>query len=313
MGGTSSDSAYSIAVDGSGNSYITGNSYLDSWGSPIVGHAGKQDVFVLKLNTAGARQWNTFMGSSEHDFGKGIAVDAAGNSYITGYSAGSWGTSPISSYTGSGQYDIMVAELSSSGARQWNTFLGTASSDIGNTIAVNSGGSSIFVAGSSDKDPIVSAWGTPVDAHAGSEDGFVAKLNGSGALQWNTYMGAGGYDGAQGVALDLDGNVYVSGGGEGTWGSPTKPPAGNNDAFAVKLDGTNGARLWNTFHGTPNSDYAHSIAADSEGSAYITGETFFPLGTHDSDATGFAVKLGIDEGCSFFIIPANNGMTAICM
>jgi hypothetical protein len=95
MGGSSNDRGYDIALDQGGNVYITGSSYTTTtWGSPINPPAGEQDGFVVKLDSDGARQWNTFLGSAEFDDGYGIAVDGSGNVYVVGTSRATWG-SPI--------------------------------------------------------------------------------------------------------------------------------------------------------------------------------------------------------------------------
>ena len=124
-----------IAVDGSGNVYVTGYSYA-TWNgpagqNPLHAYSGGYDIFVLKLNSSGAYQWHTFYGSSGDDSGHGIAVDGSGNVYVTGYSDATWngpaGQNPLHAY--SGGYDIFVLKLNSSGAYQWHTFYGSSSDD----------------------------------------------------------------------------------------------------------------------------------------------------------------------------------------
>jgi len=88
-GGEYDDIGRGIAVDGSGNPYITGYSYI-TWGTPLHAHHKEKDIAVLKLNANGAHQWHTFYGSDSNDIGAGIAVDGSGNAYITGVSAATW-------------------------------------------------------------------------------------------------------------------------------------------------------------------------------------------------------------------------------
>lgn len=95
----------------------------------------------------------------------------------------------------------------------WNTFMGTTAYDDGLAIAVDSSGN-VYVAGRSE-----SSWGSPVNAHAGAGDAFVAKLNSNGELQWNTFMGSSSYDLGLAVAVDTSGYVYVAGKSGATWGS----------------------------------------------------------------------------------------------
>ena len=130
----------------------------------------------------------------------------------------------------------------------WNTFLGAGGAyqnDYGQAIAVDGSGN-VYVAGHSN-----ATWGSPVRAYSGSGyDAFVAKLNSSGSLTWNTFLGGnGGEDQANGIAVDGSGNVYVTGWSVATWGSPvTAFGGGSSDAFVAKLS-SSGSLTWNTFVG----------------------------------------------------------------
>ncbi|MEW5940339.1 MAG: SBBP repeat-containing protein, partial [Chloroflexota bacterium] len=171
--------------------------------------------------------WNTFGGSSSYDLGRDIAVDSAGNSYVTGHSDAMWGA-PINAYAGSA--DVIVAKFNSSGALVWNTFLGSSADDVGLGIAVDSAGNA-YVTGYSD-----ATWGAPINAFAGVPDAFVARLDSSGALVWNTFLGSSNYDISYGIAVNSTGNAYVTGYSDTTWGAPINAFAGNGDAFVARLD-----------------------------------------------------------------------------
>ena len=132
-GSSGDDYGYGIAVDGSGNVYVTGNSdatWNGPWKIPLHAHSGGYDIFVLKLNSSGAYQWHTFYGSSRYDYGYGIAIDGSGNVYVTGYSlqpgrpADRTRSMPTAEAT-----DIFVLKLNSSGAYQWHTFYGSSGDD----------------------------------------------------------------------------------------------------------------------------------------------------------------------------------------
>ncbi|MDG2307686.1 MAG: DUF1566 domain-containing protein [Candidatus Binatia bacterium] len=111
----------------------------------------------------------------------------------------------------------------------WNTFLGGSGFDGALAIAVDASGN-VYVGGYSE-----ATWGSPVRAYSGDGDGFAAKLDASGTLLWNTFLGGSGYDTASAIAMDASGSVYVGGNSHATWGSPERAYSGDGDAFAAKL------------------------------------------------------------------------------
>lgn len=268
IGSANTDDGKAIAVDGAGNVYTAGDSDTP-WGTPVNPHAGagQVDAFLAQLDSSGARQWHTFLGSATWDEARAIAVDGNGNLYVAGGSDATWGA-PINSHAG-GSADAFVAQLNSSGIVQWNTFLGGTDTDYGNGIAVDGAGG-VYVAGSSD-----GAWGSPVNPYAGGWDAFVAKLNSSGALQWNTFLGSGDLDEGNAIAVDSNGDAYVAGTAGATWGTPIDSDAGAHDAFAAKLDDS-GALQWHTFMGSALDDAGNAIAAYSDWDVYVAGTSAAP-------------------------------------
>jgi hypothetical protein len=306
LGSTALDKSNAIAVDGSGNVYITGYSAA-TWGSPLNAHAGAEDAFVAKLDSDGILLWNTFLGSKDVDFwkedeGNAIAVDPSGNVYVVGSSTAAWGR-PINAHAGGvdtyGRQltDAFVAKLNSDGVLQWNTFLGSTARDEGNGIAVDDDGD-VYVVGSSD-----ASWRSPLNAHGGGKDAFVAKLDSNGVLQWNTFFGST-YMGpywtsavSEGNAIAVDGNrnVYMAGTRHGQILGMSFVD-NEHSAFVVKLN-SNGALQWNTFLHQTNTSYnptdqrnfGNAIAVDSSGNVYVAGRRG---GTyHDSLSAAYVAKL----------------------
>ena len=237
FGGTSYDVGYGIAVDSSGNSYITGyfTGTVDFGGGDVTA-AGSGDIFVLKLNSDGTFQWVKTYGGTLYDVGLGIAVDSSGNSYITGYFRGTvdFGGGDV---TAAGIYDIFVLKLNSSGTFQWVKTYGGTSSD-GDGIAVDSSGNSYitgFFRGTVD-------FGGGDVTSAGSEDIFVLKLNSSGTFQWVKTFGGTSTDYGNDIAVDSSGNSYITGYFEGTvdFGGGDVTSAGGADFFVLKLNSSGG-------------------------------------------------------------------------
>jgi len=146
---------------------------------------------------------------------------------LTGASQATWG-SPLNLHSGGGT-DVFVLKLNSSGAYQWHTFYGSSNNDAGYAIAADAGGN-IYLTGSS------YAVGVPLNAHSGSLDIFVFKLDGSGEYQWHTFYGSSSGDAGQDIALDGNGNIHVAGYSLSTWGSPIDAYVGNVDIAVLKLN-----------------------------------------------------------------------------
>ncbi len=299
LGGSNDDYGYGIAVDGSGNAYITGETA--SWMNfPITSGAyqlsmnGFNAAFVSELNSTGsALVYSTFLGGSVIDYGTGIAVDASGNSYVTGYASSTdFPTTPgayQTTYHSNGwpNYNAFVSKLnpSANGAASlvYSTYLGGSGSDRGIGIAVDGSGNA-YVTGTTSSTDFPT---TPSAYQTISGGGFVSKLNpsasGAASLVYSTYLGgSGSYTIA--IAVDGSGNAYITG---DTYGSiPITPGAyqttfgggfGNADAFVSKLNpsASGGASLvYSTYLGGSGDDHGKGIAVDGSGNAYVTGYTY---------------------------------------
>ncbi len=225
LGGSNYDSAQSLSLDSSGNIYVAGNSNA-SWGTPLNAHSGSTDIVVAKLDTAGILQWHTFLGGADYDSAQSLSLDSNDNLYVAGSSYASWG-SPENAH--SGNRDIVVAKLDTTGALQWHTFLGGSSHDVAQSLSLDSN-DNLYVAGIS-----YVSWGSPLNAHSGGSDIVVAKLDITGTLQWHTFLGGSSYDYAQSLSLDSNDNLYVAGRSDVSWGTPLNAHSGGSDIVVAKL------------------------------------------------------------------------------
>lgn len=273
----------SLAVDGSGNSYVAGSSDA-SWGAPARAFSGGTDGFCAKFGPDGAPVWNTFLGGGGFDAATGLAADASGV-YVSGYSDASWGV-PVRAHAGGD--DAFAVKLDGGGALLWSTFLGGAGNDAGNGIAVESGGI-VHVAGAGD-----ASWGAPVRPFTGASDAFVAEVDASGALTWHTFLGGAGEDRALAIAVDGAGNAFVGGAGDATWGAPLRAHGPGFDGFAARLDGA-GVLVWHTFLGGAGGDDIRGIAVDGAGNVLLAGGSDAawgaPLRPYGTGLDGFVAKL----------------------
>jgi len=216
LGGSSGDYGRGIAVDGSGNAYVTGRT--ESTGFPTANayddsHNGSSDAFVTKLNASGTSlSYSTFLGGTGGDAGWGIAVDGSENTYVAGYTSGGFPTHNAYDDSYNGNADVFVTKLTASGdALSYSTYLGGSNHDEGWAIAVDGSGNAYITGYTNSTDfPTANAYD---NSHNGGWDVSVTKLTASGsALSYSTYLGGGANDyGGYSIAVDSSGNAYVMG------------------------------------------------------------------------------------------------------
>ena len=253
--GTSVDEkGYGIAVDSSGNVYVTGYTEGDLVGNT---NAGDWDIFIAKYDTNGTKQWAKLLGTSGGDGGYGIVVDSSGNVYVTGHTKGDLDGNP-----NAGDRDIFIAKYDTNGTKQWTKLLGTSGNEKGYGIVVDSSGN-VYITGYTTGD-------LHGNTNAGLYDIFVTKYDPSGTKQWTKLLGTSGNEKGEGIVVDSSGNVYVTGYTTGDLDGNTN--AGNWDIFIAKYD-TNGTKQWTKLLGTSSIDYGLGITADSSSNVYVTGYT----------------------------------------
>ncbi len=297
LGGTAEDDAYAIAIDGSGNAYVTGQTKSTNFptvtGAYHATNSGSFDIFVSKIAANGSSLvYSTYIGGSGDDSGNAIAVDGSGNAFVAGGTTSSTNfptTGAFQATFGGGSVDAFVLELASSGGSLiFSTYLGGTGDDVANGVAVDTTG--VYVVGSASTNfPLQGAFQGTLN---GSSNAFVTKLNTSGSsLAYSTYLG-GPNDFAAAVAVNSS-NAYVT----GATSTPTfpktngvvQPSCGSNgtcdgglqDAFVTVFNSSGAALVYSTFLGGEGKDQGLGIAVDSSGDAYVTGLTqsslHFPL------------------------------------
>ncbi len=324
FGGSAGETAYAVALDAAGNVYLTGqtfskaistNTAFATTGAFQTNFAGGKlagDAFVFKLDAvSGNPAYITYLGGSADDGAFGIAVDPAGNAYLTGFTDSSnfpttasalykhiGGT--YSSSFGSYPVDAFVTELDSSGSSLvYSTYLGGSSMDSGMAIAVDATGdayvtgytySSNFPAFHAVQSKLACSNTIYFNANA-----FITKIGPGGSnLVFSTYFGGTNFDQGKGIAVDTNGYIYVTGFTASTNFPTTNyvlQMIGNDmvdghilnrntnkdrvnlsyDGFVSKFDPTGTNLVYSTFLGSTNNDVANAIAVDNTGAAYVTG------------------------------------------
>ncbi|MBN2492238.1 MAG: SBBP repeat-containing protein [Planctomycetes bacterium] len=328
LGGSGMDAGYRIAVDGAGNAYVTGFTGSTAQTFPVtVGpdltHNGGSDAFVAKVNAAGtALLYCGYVGGSGGEYGSSIAVDAAGNAYLAGYTTSTEQTFPVAvgpdlTYNGSTFGDTFVAKVNAAGtALLYCGYVGGSSTDYGSGIAVDGAGNAYvtgYTVSTAQTFPVTV--GPDLTYNGGSHDAFVAKVNAAGTtLLYCGYLGGNGDECGLGIAVDTAGNAYVTGYTGST--AQTFPVAvgpdltfnGGLDAFVAKVNAAGTALLYCGYLGGSGDDYGCGIAVDAAGNAYLAGYT-------DSTAQTFPVAVGPDltyNGvCDAFMTKVNAAGTAL--
>jgi hypothetical protein len=318
LGGNGGDQARAIAIDPSGNAYVTG--FTGSTNFPTAnafqaaqGAGNSQDIFVTKLNALGnTLVYSTYLGGDGAlEFGEGIAVDSAGIAYLTGCTDSSNfpRVNPIQdAHAGGG--DVFITKLNALGnTLVYSTYLGGSAFDLAEGIAVDSAGVAVITGDTASTTNFPTA--NPIQAaHAGGgRDPFVTKVNAAGnALIYSTYLGGSGDDQGESVAVDSAGNAYVTGTTDST-NFPTanalQPTNGGTsifqDAFVTKINATGSALVYSTYLGGAGGEVGHGIAVDSAGNAYVTGGS----GSNNTFPTANAIQCARAGGSDVFVTKIN--------
>lgn len=289
FGGYGADGANSLAIDGGLNAYLVG--YTTSADFPTLSayqasFSGNTDIMVAKFASSGsALLFSTYLGGSGQDNGTAIFANAQGFAYLSGYAAsGDFPTANSFQPSLGGGRDAVICCLSSSGTSViFSTYLGGSSNDCANDISLDST-ENLYIVGTthSSNFPVQYAYdstGPSQDLRAYA-DAFVAKFDPAGSyLCYSTYLGTGGINEGNGVAVGSDGSAFVAGDTNNSSFpvinayQPTK--AGSNfDGFVTRLDSSGSSLVFSTYLGGDRwGDQCLGIAVHSDGRVLVTGFT----------------------------------------
>jgi hypothetical protein len=272
---------------------------------------GDFDAFLFVVSATGNSViYSTYLGGSNEDGGNGVAVDANQNAYITGLTySPDFPVAGAYQAANGGNGDAFVTKINTkSGSLSYSTFFGGANLDQGNAIAVDGNGNA-YVTGTTNSPGLPS-----LSPYGGQGDAFVAKFNpsasGTASLIYFTYLGGSLADSGNGIAVDSTGNAYITGSTVSiefpVAGAvfQTQYGGGNADAFVTKLDPTGATVIYSSYLGGSNTEIGYGIAVDTDGSAYVAGQTCsqdFPLAnpeqpTYGGNCDAFASKVSILDG-----------------
>lgn len=294
MGGTNNDYSKSIAIDGTGNVYLTGYfsgtaDFDPSASTQNITSAANEDIFLAKYDASGNYIFAKTIGGGLNDQGISIILDGSANVYITGSFEGTADFDPgagIQNLISAGSQDIFFAKYDLSGNYVYANRIGGTSVDAGSSISVDGSGN-VFITGffqfTADFDP---GAGTVNLTSAGLHDIFLAKYDVSGNYVYALKMGGTSSDISNSIAIDGTGNAYITGYFNSTAdfdpgaGTANLTSAGQFDIFFAKYDAS-GNYVYAKGIGGTTSDVGNSIAVDGSGNVYLTG--YYSSSTVDFD------------------------------
>ena len=252
-GASDYDAARAVCADASGIAYVAGDTVGGMDGqSPL----GGRDLFLSAFNTQGARLWSRVWGAKTNDYALGVASDASGFVYVVGYTYGSF-----DGEVNPGGEEALLTKYGTDGQRQWSRLWGSGSAEHAHGVAPTADGV-IYVAGHT-------AGAFDGELNAGAADAFLSRFTEDGVREWSRIWGSSKSDYVNGLAVDNEGNIYVTGYAYGAFDEQTT--LGGCDAFLsrFKADGT---REWTRFWGSASNDIPVGIAIAGT-AIYVAGYT----------------------------------------
>ncbi|MFW9990808.1 MAG: SBBP repeat-containing protein [Candidatus Odinarchaeota archaeon] len=296
IGGTNQDCSSGIAVASNGHAYVTGWTYstdfptsANAYDQTGDGSTGVCDVFFCVLSAGGnLLLYSTYVSGTSYDAARRIAVDSAGDAYITGETVSTNFPNTTNAFQDDkGDVDGFVLKLSpdanGSDDLLYSTYIGGSSFDSCTDVAIDSSGNA-YVSGYTNSADFPTTVNAYQENKRGGYDGFVLKLspggNGVNDLLYSTYIGGSNDDQGRSIAVDSDGNAYVTGGTKSidfdvlnAYNSTGDGSTATNDAFVCKLPPGGNTLLYSTYIAGSSGDYGTGIAVDAAGCVYIIGET----------------------------------------
>ncbi|HUW56747.1 MAG TPA: PKD domain-containing protein [Planctomycetota bacterium] len=296
LGGSSEDYGWGIAADSTGAALVAAHAWSEDFdGAGNMHHGGLSDAVAVKVSADGVPIWAKYLGGSSSEHGMGIAVDASDNVYLGIETVSDDFEGRINDYRGG--WDTLAAKLNPNGELEWVTYVGGSLDDVCYGIAVD-GMDDILLTGHTNSTDFS---GAPAGGYHGGVDGFVAKVDPVGELQWATYLGGSAWDGGGAIDADEMGNIVVALQTRSSdfYGKANEYHGGFSDGMVAKVS-PDGLLEWALYLGGAGMDSARGIAFDFSGNILTGGRTDSALfeGAINSPYGGtdaFLAKIGADN------------------
>ena len=276
FGTVEDDIATGIKIDSNGDLILAGYS---TTGFDSNTSNGLHDIIAFKISsTTGTLIWSEQFGSGAKDIANDLVLDGADNIYIVGYSEGD-----IDGIASAGSTDTFISKLNSSGTIQWTKKIGTTATDEATSIAIDSG-NNLYISGNT-------KGALDGNTTLGNTDQFVLKYDDAGTLLWSVLLGTDKDDIANGITIDSNDDVIVSG---YTSGDLDGTNLGSFDFTLIKLDST-ATQQWVKQYGTSQSDISFALTRDSMNNIYFTGRSEGELDANQNAGSDDVIIMKWDE------------------
>lgn len=326
VGGTGSDEARSMVLDGDGNAVIAGTTTSGDF--PVVGSydstiEGGRDAIVLKIDPrragTAALVYTSFLGGDGEDFANAIATDSAGRFIVAGYTVSNnfpLTTNAIQRFP-QGGYETFIARINPDGGTnglEYSTYYGGSATDIANAVAVDAAGL-IYVAGATSSANFPTSDNPYRLTYQNAGDMFLIRVDtaksGVAGIDYGTYLGGTGIDSAQAMHLDALGNVTLAGYTTSNdmpiaGNAPQTRNAGNADAYVARLNIATNTLSFATYLGGSASDLAYGLTVDGQGRIHIVGYTY----SNNLNVTRNALQSKLGGGYDAFVASMNPSLPA---
>ncbi len=306
---------YLVGGTNSATGVATPGAFQEVFGSSPMSDTA--DAFLAKFTSSGALLWSTYYGGSGDDYAGALSLDNTGNVYIAGATSSTNNIATASAYQTtllggtSLSLDGFVAKFTPSGGRLWGTYFGGEDDERARAVVVDASG--VYIAGTTASSSHIATPGAHQTVYGGGVfwgmysdwgDGYLAKFDPSGTLQWSTYYGGTGNENLTSATTDGHGTIYLTGLTASTTGIATpdglisSAPGGFTDIFLAQFSST-GALMNGTYYGGPDADQGFAIAMGDSATLYVAGLTLSDAGiaTAGADETTFIAPAGAAVGC----------------
>jgi hypothetical protein len=282
-GGAGRDTGEDVATDASLNVYATGLTTslfnIATTGTFQTTLSGVEDIYLIRYNSTGARQWCTYYGGTLSDYVS--SVSASGTNFLF-MSMGTYNSGLATTGTHQvnlqGSTDALICRMNpANGQRLWATYYGGPSDDFPTAIETDAAGNVYLTGYTLSSSGIATPGAFKTTLALNDVDGFIARFTSSGARSWATYYGGGNVDYSQDITVDIGGNILIGGvtlslTNIATTGTHQTTLRGSSDGFVARFNAS-GSRLWGTYYGGAQDESILCIATDASGRVYAGGET----------------------------------------